>query len=52
MHLDEFKIGGVITNNNFLNLILNSKEFQNGKFDINFVEDKLIAKNNNINVNR
>ncbi len=45
--LGEYKIGGVILNNNFLNLILDSKEFQNGKYDINFVEDKLLKRNNN-----
>ncbi len=45
--LDEFKIGGVVTNNNFLKLILQTKEFQNGKFDINFVEDKLLSKSAN-----
>ncbi len=48
--LDEFKIGGVITNNKFLHLILSSKEFQNGKYDINYVEDKLLQQNNGKNV--
>ena len=48
--LNEFKIGGVVTNNNFLKLILDTNEFQTGKFDINYVEDKLLAQNINYNL--
>ena len=44
--LDEYKIGGVITNNNFLKTILSTKEFQSGKFDINFIENKLLPTMN------
>ncbi len=41
--LNEFKIEGIITNNNFLQTIIKSDEFASGQFDINFVEDKLLS---------
>jgi acetyl-CoA carboxylase biotin carboxylase subunit len=37
--LKEYKIAGVITNIDFLSDILKHRVFDNGTFDINFVED-------------
>jgi acetyl-CoA carboxylase biotin carboxylase subunit len=37
--LDEFQIAGIITNKQFLGHILNTDEFANGNYDINFIDN-------------
>ncbi len=49
--LNEYRIGGIITNISFLNSILSSVEFCKGSFDINFLSetkmDELLRYSNN-----
>jgi acetyl-CoA carboxylase, biotin carboxylase subunit len=40
--LSEYRIAGVITNIQFLKLIINHPSFKKGKFDINFLDEKLM----------
>jgi acetyl-CoA carboxylase biotin carboxylase subunit len=40
--LSEYQIAGVINNIPFLSLIIDHKSFKNGKFDINFLNDKFM----------
>jgi acetyl-CoA carboxylase biotin carboxylase subunit len=37
--LNEFQIAGITVNTNFLSHILNTKEFDSGKYDINFIDN-------------
>jgi len=40
--LSEYQIAGVINNIPFLSLIINHRSFKNGKFDINFLNEKFM----------
>ena len=44
--LSEYYISGVINNIPLLNLVLENKNFINGNYDINFIEDHLLTENN------
>lgn len=44
--LSEYYINGVINNIPLLNLVLENKDFNSGDYDINFIEDRLLAENN------
>jgi acetyl-CoA carboxylase biotin carboxylase subunit len=42
--LSEYHIAGLITNISFLKLIIGQKEFNDGKFDINFLNEDFMSK--------
>ena len=44
--LDEFQIAGIRTNTRFLSYILNTNEFANGSYDINFIDNLNYSGNN------
>jgi acetyl/propionyl-CoA carboxylase alpha subunit len=42
--LSEYHIAGLITNISFLKLIIGQKEFNDGKFDINYLNEDFMSK--------
>jgi acetyl-CoA carboxylase biotin carboxylase subunit len=49
--LDEYQISGLITNIPFLNYIINTSEFKEGRYDINFI-DNLFKNSSKLNFNK
>ena len=50
--LNEYVVGGLITNISFLKLIIDHPSFREGKFDINFLNDEFMKKLNELDKNQ